>query len=439
MKRVLIVIAGAVAFAGCGNDAGECKLGDPMACKDNQVCETYSDPGGMHTSCFAPTELKGKITNADTGAAVAGARVVAIDGDSHAAVGPVSLSDASGNYVVRVEAPRAANAKKQYTLRVAAAAFRDFPSGIRIALPITVAFADPKGAATVDGPQDVALEPIAMAPPGAIAGKVTGSTVAGVLVVAEAAGKGQSAVSDSSGEYVIFNVPDGSYTVSGYFVGVNFTPVANVAVAGGRKDGVDLVPKGAAAGALTGTLSYVAGADTSTVTSVVLRLKSTFEVPPGLSTPAGNANPYQLAGVPDGTYDVLAAYPTDGLVKDPDPGISGTPIPTVTINGAPVDAGAFKITDPVEIVGPDASAKVTGAPMLSWMAYPSADHYLVEVFDSQGNPVSMTDNVMGTSLPGPAGTPGRYYQWRITAFRKTGLKTIPTSVSEDLRGVWLQQ
>ncbi len=437
MRKTAILIA---ALAGCGNGNNQdCKVGDPAACMDGQVCESYSDASGMHAACFAPTNLGGKITSAESGAPIAGARVVAIDGDTHTAVGPVSVTDASGAYSVRVEAPRAASAKKLFTLRVSAAGFQEFPSGVRIGLPITVSFSDPKGAAAIAGPEDVALEPIAPPPPGAIAGKVTGSQIAGVLVVAEAGGKGLSTVSDAGGDYVIFNVPDGSYTVRGYFIGVNFTPVADVAVAGARKDGVDLAVAGAAAGALTGQLDYVAGADTGTMTSVVLRLQTTHEVPPGLSTPAANAATYRLDKVPDGTYDVLAAYPNDDLVKDPDPGIAGTGTPTVTIAGAAVDAGQFKITKPVEIVGPDADAKVTGAPTFSWMAYPSADHYKVEVFDPQGNPSWMMDNVMGTSVAGMAGTAGHYYQWRITAYRRTNQMFVPTSISEDLRGVWLQQ
>ncbi|HJZ88100.1 MAG TPA: carboxypeptidase-like regulatory domain-containing protein, partial [Polyangia bacterium] len=196
MRRLVYASLGVFFLIGCGEDNKECKIGAPDACDNGQVCEAYTDMSGMHTACFAPTVLRGKITNAESGVPIPGARVVAIDGDSHASTGPVSISDSAGNYSVRIIAPRAADASKQYTLRVSAAGYNEFPSGIRIAIPITVSFAMPKDAAKVEGPQDVALTPIAAAPPGAIAGKVSGLQVAGVLVVAEAAGKGWSTVSD---------------------------------------------------------------------------------------------------------------------------------------------------------------------------------------------------------------------------------------------------
>jgi len=429
--------------AGCGGggDKKECKVGD--ACGNGGFCESYVDSGGaMHNACFAPTLLAGQVTDAASAAPIPGARVVAIDGDSHAAVGPVSVTDAAGHYTVRVTAPRVADGIKQFTLRVGAAGYQEFPSGIRIALPVTVSFGDPMGAATVDGPQDVGLVALAPAPAGSIAGKVGGTHAAGVLVVASDANGAYSTVSDASGDYVLFNVPDGTFSVRGYFVGVNFAPVDGVVVAGARRDGVDLASSGPATATLTGSLSYVAGANTATTTAVVLRLQATHEVPPGLQVPAMNSTPYRLDGIPDGTYEVLASFPNDGLVKDPDPGQAGTETPVVTFAGNTVDAGTFKITDPVDMVGPDANARISGTPTFSWTAYPQTDHYQVDVFDSQGNPVwSLPDLPRADSVvyAGPALQPGSYYQWRITSFaRASNTPSRPISRSEDLRGVWQQ-
>ena len=166
MRRILLCsIAVVGALTGCGgDDQRECTVGD--SCDNGGYCESYVDSDGTHNACFAPTLLTGKVTDATTGAAVAGARVVAIDGDSHAAVGPVSVTGLTGNYAVRVSAPRMSGGEKQFTLRVGAAGYQEFPGGIRIALPITVSFTDPKAAATVDGPQDVQLMPLAAAPAG---------------------------------------------------------------------------------------------------------------------------------------------------------------------------------------------------------------------------------------------------------------------------------
>jgi hypothetical protein len=432
--------------AACGGSSNkECSLDNPATCASGQVCESFTDGTGTHNACFAPTLLQGTITNAITSAAIPGARVVAIDADSHSAASPVSITDALGHYSVRVLAPRVAGGSKQYTLRVSAAGFSEFPSGIRVALPIKVTFADPKGTATFLGPQNVALSPLAAPPAGSIAGRVTGTQAAGVLVVAEpATGPALSAVSDFAGSYVIFNVPDATYTVRGYFVGQSYTPAGNVVVAGAAVTGVNLVGAGAATGTLHGTLNYVAGAPTATPTTVVLRLKSTGEVPPGLQAPASNATPYQIQGVPDGTYQVLAAFPNDGLVKDPDPGISGTITPTVTFTAGVLSGDctdcSFKVTDPVAIGGPDAEALVAGNPTFTWSAYPSAGSYRIDVFDSQGNPIANIPNIAaGTTSQTYPGTPalvaGAYYQWRITAFHQQGTDR-PISMSEDLRGVW---
>src|SRR5262249_9684092 len=179
----------------------------------------------------------------------------------------------------------------------------------------------------------------------------------------------------------------------GYFVGVSFTPVENVTVAGAARPGVNLVASGAATGVLTGSLSYVAGADTSVTTAVVLRLQATREVPPGLQVAATNSATYQLDKVPDGTYEVLASFPNDQLVKDPDPGQSGTATPVVTFAGSTVDVGSFKITDPVNMIGPDANARMTGTPTFTWEAYPQTNHYRIDVFDAQGNPIWSLDDI----------------------------------------------
>jgi hypothetical protein len=222
--------------------------------------------------------------------------------------------------------------------------------------------------------------------------------------------------------------------VRGYFHAQSYAPAMAVTVAAAPHNGVDLAALGPATGVLTGSLDYVAGAP-GAQTAVALRLQATGEVPPGLSVATGNG-PYRLEGIPDGTYDVLASFPTDGLVKDPDPGIAGTGTPTVTMMGATVDAGSFKVTAPVDIMGPDAEAVVAGAPTFSWSAYPSAGTYRVVVFDSFGNQI-WTQDTSTTSLSygGAALARGLFYQWRLTAFHNTDLSR-PISMSEDLRGVW---
>jgi hypothetical protein len=450
--RILTLISVLGLAAGCGDKTTCSTAGEK--CDNDKFCEEYIDSGGStQTACFAPTTLKGKITNAQTGAAVQGARVVPIDADSRAAAGPVGISDADGKYEVRIIAPRQSGVTKQFTLRVSASGYQEFPSGVRVAIPIAVTFADAQGVATIMGPQDIALIPLAQPVNGSIAGAVSGTYKSGVLVVAcemsacgTVDGAAWSTVTDSNGDYVIFNVPDGTYDVHGYFVGYNYTPATGVAVAGGKKDGVNLSQAGGATAVLLGTLSYVAGADSARETTVVLRLPTTKEVPPGLQVKASNSVQYMMPGVPDGTYQVVASYPNDMLVKDPDPGQAGTTTPLVTFAGAPVDVGTFKITDPVNIIEPDANMMVAGNPTFKWTAYPQTYQYKVEVFDSQGTPIWQPSNLDGsmTMLPyaGPVALqPGFYYQWKITSFAQpTASNPVkPISSSEDLRGVWIAQ
>jgi hypothetical protein len=90
------------------------------------------------------------------------------------------------------------------------------------------------------------------------------------------------------------------------------------------------------------------------------------DVPPGLRAPDSGTAPnidgaWTIAGIPDGKYVVLAAFENDGLVRDPDPNISGTQIQRVTVaNGALSAAPAFKVTAAVQMVGPGSRRHARG-------------------------------------------------------------------------------
>src|SRR5262249_53145151 len=164
----------------------------------------------------------------------------------------------------------------------------------------------------------------------------------------------------------------------------------------------------------------------------------TREVPPGYSAPAMNG-PYTLDGVGNGTFNVLASYPNDDLVKDPDTTLGNTGTPTVTFNGNTVDAGQFKVTGPVEMIGPDANAIIMGPPTFTWMAYASSGLYRLNVFDSQGNQIwTMDTSATSLAYGGPPLTVGGFYQWRLIAFHATDTSR-QISMTEDLRGVWQQK
>src|SRR2546426_704793 len=144
---VLVAMVTGILLAGCGGGGSDSKACDPTktgSCKTGQSCEPVT---GGDPACFPDTLITGQIFDAtQPSKAIAGARVIAIDGASNAAASNVAISDAMGKYSVVVHLPRAADAaadmanqSKDYTLRVSAKAYLDFPSSIRQAIPIKVA------------------------------------------------------------------------------------------------------------------------------------------------------------------------------------------------------------------------------------------------------------------------------------------------------------
>jgi hypothetical protein len=280
-----------------------------------------------------------------------------------------------------------------------------------------------------------------------------------VLVVAESGGKGFAGIVTRDGEYTIFNLAAGHYTVTAYSIGHVYTPaetdVATGAVA------LNLALATDAAGSLTGQVSIVNGGGSST-TSVVAFVESTFDAttgrgiaPPGLRSPRTGApnvtGSFSIDGVPPGRYVVVAAFENDGLVRDPDHCISGTADVHVQVAAGQAVATptTFKVTGALAVMTPGATMAepVTGAPTFTWADDSSEDLYLVEVFDTFGQRIWMmtTPGVSGgiPSLPygGPALTPGMYYQWRVTSSKQKagGGGACELSRSEDLRGVFYMQ
>src|SRR5262249_25505971 len=145
---------------------------------------------------------------------------------------------------------------------------------------------------------------------GSIAGTVThqAGSSGGALIVAEGPAV-VTTVSDLDGAYVLFNVPAGSYTVSGYAAGLALQPQTGVAVNGGARTApVDLTAGGTGLGSVSGSVNIV-NPGMGNATSVVLVVDATFndvlkrgEVPPGLRAPKTGApsitNAFQIDGVP---------------------------------------------------------------------------------------------------------------------------------------------
>jgi hypothetical protein len=459
MGANLRLVASVTFLIACGgNDDKPC---DPVAqagCDKGQVCEQVS---GSDATCLAPVEIRGKVIDLADAHGIAGARVVAVDVNG-AAVSSVAVSGSDGTYALPVPAQRNADgtpAAFPVSLRADAAGYQGFPGTVRQALPVDVATAaaDGDGFAIKSALTDIGL----IAQPGAAAGSIHGKVAipddhAGVLVVAESGGKGFAGIVSRDGEYTIFNLAAGHYTVTAYAIGHVYTPaetdVAAASVA------LDLALASDMPGSLTGQVSIVNGGGSST-TSVVAFVESTFDAttgrgiaPPGLRSPRTGApnvsGSFSIDGVPPGHYVVVAAFENDGLVRDPDHCIAGTADVHVQISAGQAIATptTFKITGALAVMAPGATMAepVTGAPTFKWADDSSEDQYLVEVFDSFGQRVWMmtTPGVSGgtpsLAYAGPALTPGMYYQWRVTSSKQKagGGGQCELARSEDLRGLF---
>jgi hypothetical protein len=461
MRKMLVCAAIAASIAACGDDGD--KTCDPVAntgCDNGQVCEEV--PDGAPT-CFAPVTIRGRVFDFATDAAIAGATVVGVDVNG-AAITTVAVTDATGAYVLAVPTARAADGApiggKALTLRADATGYLTFPSGVRPALPI-----DTTSPALVDGNYvvqstltDVGLLPLPAGPAtGMIHGRAAANdTSAGVLIVAEhavgpAAPRGSTALADRDGDYRIFNLAPGMYTVTAYAKGHNYGS-KTVDVAAGADVVVDLAVDSTAASAVSGSVQIVNGGG-GTATSVILVVESTFdetlvrgESPAGMRAPSPGMAPdvtgaFRIDGVPAGRYVVLAAFENDHLVRDAS-SIGGTSIvhQAVTAGQDVTIAESFKVTGALDILGPGANGPemVTGAPMLRWVDDSSEDRYDLTVFDAYGSAIWTHTEPGGSRDPsvpygGPALTPGMYYQFRVLSIRDPAEEISRT---EDLKGVF---
>ena len=453
----VVLLGGLSLGSGCGSkSAGAACTGlGPEAdklCIETEVCESVQ---GGDSKCFPPVLIQGSIFDLTSSAAIADARIIAID-PSGAAASSVASSAVDGTYSLRIPSTRNADGSviaKDYTLRADASGYQSFPGGIRPALPIKVmGTPTDKGLVITSSLTSIGLAALPTASRGVIAGSVDGPIRDGILI----SGGGSTAISDLNGTFVLFNVTPGAVTVRGYASGVQLNPASTTVPDGGRVEGITLSPSAAPLSTVSGAIQFPSPGNCGT-TSVLLVLAETFnttlergEVPRGLRA-ANVAGAYSIANVPDGNYKVLAAFENDSCVRDPS-AIGGTAIPSIVVPAAggvrTVPVTSFKVTGALDVRSPgkDQPEPVQSVtPSFIWADDSSENHYELRVFDSLGTLIYSQLNVPSVSgsadvtavypapPAAPALVPGAYYQFRATSISNGG---APISRTEDLRGVF---
>ncbi|MBI5479785.1 MAG: hypothetical protein HY906_13055 [Deltaproteobacteria bacterium] len=463
-----LAVAATLIATACGGGGGNGRTtcnpaATPTGCSGDYQCEVVAGAtdGGALGHCYPPAYLE--VTVLDPTAEdepVGGARVVVTDADTGAAAAPAGTTASSGVARIAVVWPRAEpdlTPGHSFNIRVSAAGYYEYPGATRVSIPVTVS-RDPLKA--LDPAQaTIRIISMAVAPKGAITGSVLqadGKTPArGVLVVAETSNLplvGFSAVSDTNGEYAMYNVESGSYMLSGLFAGMSF-PQSNVSVSGSAVHAKLVADATPLLATVTGQVNIVSSGGLSS-TNVVLRMRTTWDVPPGLQVAVSGGGGFQIPDVPTGIYEAVAGWGNDGLVLDPDPNIAGTQIQEISVVGQSPPAtvplaGSFKVTDAVQILGPGATTNdetVGVSPIFRWKKYAQASFYKVYLWDGispdaiwtlDGSVTSITAETV--TYPGapdaPAIVPGLMYQWWVEAWADTP-DVRELSHSEDQLGVF---
>lgn len=475
MRFTTMVLGGALTALSCGSDSagpvergGECD-DEGAVCVAGLVCAPVTDGTAR---CFSPVFLRGEVTDSMDATAIEGAHVIALD-DQGSAITSVAVTGPDGRYEVELPVERDAEGNpvdETFTLQSSAQGYQPFPGGLRVSLPISTADAEDSDDTHVieSTLTDVTLIALADAEDlqrisGVLSSGETDDDLAGVLVVAKGGDTVIYATTDSDGSFTLFNAPDGEYEVRAYADGLQVEP-ETVVVDGEAASGVALSATGESTSTVSGSIQLVnaGGADG---TSVLLVVDDTFdealvrgEAPRGLRAP-GVGEPlidgsFEISGVPDGRYVLLAAYENDDLVRDPDTNIAGTDIVRVEVAApdppvfVPGNVTSFKVTEALATVSPGAEAPeaVTSAPTLTWADDSSEDYYEVRVFDAFGElvwseldvPSVSGNDTVSVEYEGPLDA-GMYYQFRVQSWRQPGNgAAAPISATEDLRGVFFR-
>lgn len=416
-----------------------------------QACNT----GG--SAAPATGTLAGKVTTGTPATALAGANVIIFDANTNAPVNATTLTDATGNYSVKLNVG-------SYYVKFYKQGYNPVPaSPLQAPVPSTVT-----GGVTTT--YNVSMSPSSVSNGGWITGKVSNGSagLGGVLVAAEAGAVAYTSISDSNGDYAIFNIPAAAYTVKAYAAGYSFaSPAATVTANNATTVNVSVTANASASVPVNFNLIAQTGVTTPDIMVVSLVHPLTRESIPGLSLQKSFSSSisYSFSGVADGQYFVRATYANDTIVVDPDY-IVKFGEPSVTVSSAtpspnPVQitaTGAVGLSSPTNAHSSTQAVAVSSTtPTFTWDAYPSTTDYVIEVMDAASGTViwggftgmgtaSPVKNVVTTATSivynsdGNATAPlvaGKTYRWRVYASKadNSTLGWHLISMSEDQVGL----
>ncbi len=394
-------------------------------------------------------QLSGVVSDAITSNMLENANVIVFNADDNSPVAS-TLTGPDGQFTFDLP-------PGNYFVKTARQGYISVPAPGLTAVPFTVT----AGETTLN---DVAMLLSDETQTGWISGKVISASagVAGALVVAESGSGAYSAISDSEGNFNIFNVPAGEFVINGWKAGYN-SEGTNVLVTVNQEstDATVSLTEGAT-GNLSGQVRNIAAENKDV--DVALVHPVTRETIPGLIGETFNQS-YVISNIPNGLYIARATFANDARVMDPDR-IFKFGEPYVEMSGSSVTID-FDITKSVQLATPNNESVSTvpvevtsGVPTFEWTAYSSTSDYVIEVTDAMtgtvvwgGFDTSGDLPVKNVVIPSEQLSaefnfdnsasieqlePGKIYRWRIYASKDdqnspTGWTLI--SASEDQHGL----
>lgn len=390
---------------------------------------------------------KGTVLEKGTTNGIGSAKITVYDAGSNAPTSYSMLTGSDGTYSIVLPAGT-------YYLRIEKQGYISIPTSNTTPITFTVA-----AGGTTSNNFELAKSTVTNA--GFITGTVkAGNTgIGGALVVANNSTTGYSGISDANGNYVIYNISAGSYSVSAYKAGYNGSAVAASVVTNAETKDIKIDLSLNATANVTGLATFLAV--TNKEIDVTLVNPFTRESVPGLAVKTTNYT-YDIKSVPIGKYILRATFNNDSLVVDPD-WIVKFGEPVVDVNTA---SGTFtqniSVTGAVALISPTNSitsvtpVEVSASGLtLTWKPYPSTNDYVVEISDMSGNilwggfnksttpilknvvfPASITSCTVPSTVDLKT---GQIYRWKVYA-SKNDIKSLPEgwkliSSSEDQQGL----